>query len=66
MLIIKIVRKGTISHLAHKGIFQEKNVKPGTVFLKIFLLEKATIELVAIQKQMMKLTEEFEEKYLRK
>jgi hypothetical protein len=29
-------------------------------------LEKATIELVAIQKQVMKLTEEFEEKYLLK
>jgi hypothetical protein len=32
----------------------------------LYKLEKATIELVAIQKQVMKLTEEFEEKYLLK
>jgi hypothetical protein len=38
MLIIKIVRKGNIFHLVHKGIFQEKNDKPKPAVLpEIFL-----------------------------
>jgi hypothetical protein len=44
-----------------KATFTER-----TALALLYKLEKATIELVAIQKQMMKLTEKFEEKYLRK
>jgi hypothetical protein len=35
-----------------------------TALALLYKLEKATMKLVTIQEQMMKLTEEFEEKYL--
>jgi hypothetical protein len=46
-----------VKHL--KTAFTER-----TALTLLYKLEKATIELVAIQKHMMKLTEEFEQKYL--
>jgi hypothetical protein len=46
-----------VKHL--KTAFSEK-----IALALLYKLEKATIELVAIQKQIVKLTEEFERKYL--